>query len=106
MKRTRTKRILALVLVLALAFTSFAMLASASEADIEERDAYSCPVCGTVLRHYTDEEVIWSVMTACMISTEMHAHKVKDIYNVDECPSCDYVNRTYSHQVFECTANF
>lgn len=100
----KSKRILALVLVLALAFTSFAMLASASEADVEERDAYSCPVCGTVLRHYTDTDVVQTIQTTCPISSSYHTHVLKNVYNIDECPSCDYMSRTFSRQVIECRA--
>lgn len=100
----KSKRILALVLVLALAFTSFAMFASASEADVEERDAYSCPVCGTVLRHGFDQDIEWAIETTCPVSSSPHTHVLKNIYDVEECPSCDYMSKTYSHQVLECRA--
>lgn len=100
----KSKRILALVLVLALAFTSFAMLASASEADVEERDAYSCPVCGTVLRHYTDTDVVQTIQTTCPRSSSPHTHVLKNVYSVEDCPSCDYMNKAFSYQVIECRA--
>lgn len=98
----KSKRILALVLVLALAFTSFAMLASASEADVEER-RYDCPVCRTVLRRYTEYKIVSQTYTTCDYNPNLHLHVTREEYYIVDCPSCDYVDSsTLVRRVVTC----
>ncbi len=95
----KSKRILALVLVLALAFTSFAMLASASEADIEERRAYSCPVCGTRMEttyEWRDDRYI--SVGSCGAISGTHTHTIQKQYRIEDCTSasCPYYSESYT----------
>lgn len=100
--KKKSKRILALVLVLALAFTSFAMLASASEADVEERDAYSCPVCKLVLQHTTKPKDGYTYTTTCNRISTPHAHYMREVYNAEFCLSCGYYSESFAYYDSRC----
>lgn len=92
----KSKRILALVLVLALAFTSFAMLASADTAEGIQPRGISCPECGTWVDTRYEREFITQVWVgSCSNRSYGHYHNINNVYEVENCSNCSYYNRSY-----------
>lgn len=99
----RTKRILALVLVLAIAFTSFAMFASADTAE-EIQPRAACPLCGTSLRvKYPKETSIVDALCSRYPYT-LHNHAITTYYVEEDCTSssCPYYSFNKANSVNEC----
>lgn len=92
----KSKRILALVLVLALAFTSFAMFASADTAEEIQPRGMSCPECGTWINtKYVRERVAQVWVGSCDDRNYGHYHYINDVYDLRDCTNCSYYSRSY-----------
>lgn len=99
----KSKRILALVLVLALAFTSFAMFASADTAE-EIQPKAACPLCGTSLKiTYPQETTIVKAVCRSFPSI-FHNHAITTYYVEEDCTSssCPYYSFNRASSVDKC----
>lgn len=100
----KSKRILALVLVLALAFTSFAMFASASEAEDPLLRRASCPLCGSSLRITYPKSTSTETVLCSRIPNRAHLHLIT-IYNEEQdcsSSSCPYYSFYKIKSTNEC----
>lgn len=89
----KAKKIISLLLVLALVSSVASMFVSAAETeDVQSRRA-ACPLCGTRLDEGLVHRVMYQDVPSCQYWFAAHQHQILGTYWEEDCtnPSCPYI---------------
>ena len=104
----KTKRIIALVLVLVLAFATTSVFVSAADvSDIQPRRG-ACPLCGTRLDEGLVNRVMYQDVPNCQFWIAAHQHQILGKYWEADCTNsmCTYVASNLLETITGCPYAF